>query len=597
MKYTVDGTDCHCCGHSGATLPVCDFQIYDSSGNLTSSATSHTRTLTHSTYNNTAPHDFYSIETFEHGATINDWSASLGTIHITDCIRVDLQLVNAGDFTSGLHFWPKSPDEATFFNPQTHQNGYQFKFIETRGRIRNALVTGEQYYESRLGSGDDAPDASLPLPFFAVVVEYDGTLHYKIVNVNTFNRCWQGMGSVSWGNMPLPPFAVTANSHTLGSNGEPTDETIENWCFPTGATPNVSRIGFAVGLTTWNNTGTWTSISIANKTYRQQFWLDDLIASSCWSNLCWCYHHSLTTLNMTFNAGSKPVEFAGQTVTLTRSPDTVANQGNEYTGTVSATVAGQADVQKIPQFDGTGHHPSINYNRIRFRYGNDGDYGNALIVDSVAGTPTASDIQGNLEGILGAGNVACSGGPLPSADVTVTHSGNVLRDVIVSAFGEYNGPLPENIGWHQPRMLSRRVTPGRAAGVLSAELSLTIHPSNLAPGTDNTTGRVNRSCLTFVIDFGPFSCTFNSAGGIGGGLPSHDPVALNFSDTGTPDGRLNEINSWRASYITGSPDTCRDMDLMELGYMPQTVPFDGPPAVTPWINAIEGYGWNIDVTE
>jgi len=584
MKYTVDGTDCHCCGHGSPTYS-CDFQVWYE-GTLTDTAAAHDASLSYFSGGNADARDTFNIETFEHGASVDSHAVSYELCELPSgpgkASLIDMSVTSngAGDFTSGLIFWPKSYASTVPFDPRGALPGYQFRHLSAYAHIRNALITGQQFYESV--SSDT--DAAQPLPITGIVVEHDGNQYFNLAAVNIFNRCWQGTLTSPWGTMPYENTSVgSSNVATLAADGSLSYSSLPLWCMD--AFPgNVTRLGFVYGLTSYDSN--WVSRSLGNGSWSLSSYLDRMTGTGCFTGRCNCHHWDLMTLNCSFNSGSNPVEFAGQTVQVTRTPGTggPGSDGWNYTGTVTGTATAAQDVQTLTGSGGDmrpNPHPTGLRAFVSAKYGtaSEFDIDNQVEVDPVSGL-NATAIVAHLNG-------------LPGIDVTVTGSSSVGSNgggfvgITSSANGPMNcfqmaGTVTQSDGTtfvNSVTFAPLRVTPGNTGGARSAAITLEIDPRFLSAGTENATARDLRSCCNLDIDLGFLTkswlqATPETSSSTPG--PSHDPVYLDFDTSGGGGSSCLSTADKLVSYYWN-------------GYAPKSPP--------PAENSITSWGWDVTITE
>ena len=599
MKYTVDGTDCHCCGHSAPDFASCSFKVWYQ-GFLTDTLADHDRSTTYVTGGSDDARDNFNIETFEYGATVDAHTVSHELVDLpysgpgkATLVNLTVSSTGSGDFTSGLIFWPKEYDSTVPFDPRSVQIGFQFKYLTAYAWVRNALITGQQFYESVYVDAD--PDQ--PLPCTGIVVEYNGITYYNISPINIFNRCWNGGGSHSWGNMPYETYSVGNNVATLDGDGNRLLSSLPLWCLDVPSSSRmksgtVTRIGFAFGLTSYD--ASFESLSLGNGTWSISSYIDRITSTACFTGRCNCYHSDLTTLQMTFNSGWNPVEFQGQTVTLTRVPGSggPGSEGWKYKGQVNGTAIAAQDVQSLEHVPGgltNNMLPDPNPAGWRcFVYASyaNGDYGDLLEVDPVDGltAEAVQDLLNELDGLDG--SVTCSGGPILSTGtgkiIITSDSQRAMNCFHMGGYLTYANL--DVIAYSGFGLTPRRVTPGNAGGARSADITLEISPSFSSYGTENITPRSLRSCCSLDIDLGYRSQRWGAATREGLNLPdlglstgpNHDPVYLSF---------------WGAASPGSSCRTTAEKEDSNYwnGYTPK-----GPP---PDQNSITEWGWHIEITE
>ena len=573
MKYSVDGTDCHCCGHGSPTVPACKFNNYHSDGTLVDSLFNHETGQTFFQAGDLDLRDTFNIESFEYGATVDAFSVSyellesVGGAGKAGLIDLTVSSNSAGDFASGVIFWPKSYDSPVPFDPRGAVPGYQFKYLTAHGYIRNALITGQQFYET-----DASADAALPLPFTGIVVEFNRVQYFNVSTVAIYNRCWQGAGPNSWGGMPYENMPIAPNATTLGANGEKQQSTLSNWCL--GAFGgNVIRIGFAYGLTSYDSA--WTSRSLGSGTWSQSSYLSRMTGAGCYTGRCNCYAWNTTTLNLTLNAGSNPLEFQGQTATLTRTPLSglaggPGSTGWQFTGSLSTASSARPDIQTIA-FSG----PDPYVNSIRFTYG---DYGEQvtdwLDMDTDAGTPTLGEIEDALNAVISEG-VTLSGGPTLVEGITITSNSNAMLNCIDSDNGFFT---------------VRRQQHGIADKTLTMDFTLTLDPATIDARTENYTPRVERSCGTLEIEYGDvcgLTMLWNQTSTSGN---SNDPFLKEYV-IGASSGPLCRLPCDDDPTAINTGIAAAGFAAKSYGYGS----FNGP--LLPSVQFVGNWGWDVTVTE
>lgn len=429
--------------------------------------------------------------------------AESGTVQTA---RFDLTATVSGDGTAGWIFWDDAFSPVTLRNAH---NGYQWRYLSGKMRMRNALRADQQFFEV-----SEQPIDGRPVVVMGLAFEFDGgqrgyAFDTQLTSGRGYGRCWNAIGVTGF---------ASSGYHEFDSQGRVVQSASPFFveCFPGSSNAQLEKVGYFIGLSTWKGSpiSSWTSLNVPSGTHDEEFFVGRVGYSSCWQNYCHCYHTDITSLNLFWDGGPtlvephlpansigmrNPIQIRGKTIPLTRSAS-----DDFYSGSITVTGTAKDDVQTA-DISGFGFNAS---DLIVWKYGSG--------VAARASTPQRADSQNSvweseLAAISGIGGITVTGGPLHTNAITITTTGANLPNLYIPA------ALPQAVLRNQL---------GNAGNQATLNVELTIDPSQPSVSTGYLTRRENRSCSKLRIYAGFFEFTWEQVTPPPWFTPSQEPVLL-----------------------------------------------------------------------